>query len=92
MAAGFQEAVVRVLVEKSLQACRKKGLKSLVVGGGVAANNYLRSRMEQEAKDAGVRVWFPAKGLNLDNAAMVAGLGYQLFKKGRRDNYYLTPA
>ena len=92
MAAGFQEAVVRVLVEKSLQACRKKGLKSLVVGGGVAANNYFRSRMEREAKDAGVRVWFPAKGLNLDNAAMVAGLGYQLFKKGRRDNYYLTPA
>ena len=92
MAAGFQEAVVRVLVEKSLQACRQKGLKSLVVGGGVAANNYFRSRMEREAKDAGVRVWFPAKGLNLDNAAMVAGLGYQLFKKGRRDNYYLTPA
>ncbi len=92
MAAGFQEAVVRVLVEKSLQACRKKRLKSLVVGGGVAANNYFRLRMEEEAKKSGVRVWFPAKGLNLDNAAMVAGLGYQLFKKGRRDNYYLTPA
>ena len=92
MAAGFQQAVVKVLVEKSLQACRQKRLKSLVIGGGVAANNYFRSRMEQEAKEAGVRVWFPAKGLNLDNAAMVAGLGYQLFKKGQRDNYYLTPA
>lgn len=92
MAAGFQEAVVKVLVGKSLQACRKKRLKSLVVGGGVAANNYFRLRMEEEAKKAGVRVWFPAKGLNLDNAAMVAGLGYQLFRKGQRDNYYLTPA
>ncbi len=92
MAAGFQEAVVKVLVEKSLQACRKKRVDSLVVGGGVAANNYFRLRMEEEAKKAGVRVWFPAKGLNLDNAAMVAGLGYQLFRKGQRDNYYLTPA
>jgi N6-L-threonylcarbamoyladenine synthase len=92
MAAGFQEAVVKVLVDKSLQACRQKRLKSLVIGGGVAANNYFRLRMEEEAKKAGVRVWFPAKGLNLDNAAMVAGLGYQLFRKGQRDNYYLTPA
>lgn len=90
LAASFQKAVVEALIEKSFLACRRKNIKTLVVGGGVAANNYLRNRFQEEAVLRGVKVHFPAKGLNLDNAAMIAGLGYQLFKKGKKSNYYLN--
>ncbi|MBM3248094.1 MAG: tRNA (adenosine(37)-N6)-threonylcarbamoyltransferase complex transferase subunit TsaD [Candidatus Omnitrophica bacterium] len=82
IAAGFQEAVVNNLVEKSLSACRKLKIKRLVLGGGVVANSRLREKLLSEAKIQGVKVYFPQKALCLDNAAMVAGLGYRVFKKG----------
>ena len=83
-------------------ACERHKINTLVVGGGVAANNYMRNKFKEEAESrnpplakgmrGGVRnikVYFPGKGLTLDNAAMIAGLGYQLFKRGQRSNYYL---
>lgn len=73
---AFQEGVVNVLVEKSLEACRKKKARTLLVGGGVAANSTLRSRLMEKGKEAGVRVHFPPIPLCMDNAAMVAGLAY----------------
>jgi len=82
IAAGFQEAVVNNLVEKSLSACRKLKIKRLVLGGGVVANSRLREKLSSEARIQGVKVYFPQKALCLDNAAMVAGLGYRVFKKG----------
>jgi len=51
IAAGFQEAVVEVLVRKSLTACRQESLKRIVVTGGVAANGYLRDCMTAAAKN-----------------------------------------
>jgi N6-L-threonylcarbamoyladenine synthase len=78
--ASFQEAVVDILIKKSLDACKKKKTKNLVVGGGVAANLYLRDRFRKSAKEENLEVYFPSLELCLDNAAMVAGLGYQLFK------------
>ena len=102
LAASFQKAVVEALIEKSFLACERHKINTLVVGGGVAANNYLRNKFKEEAESrnpplakgmrGGVRnikVYFPGKGLTLDNAAMIAGLGYQLFKRGQRSNYYL---
>mgnify|MGYP001560603823 FL=1 len=71
-------------------ACRRKKIKTLVVGGGVAANNYLRNKFQEEAAARNIKVYFPGPGLTLDNAAMIAGLGYQLFKRGKRSNYYLN--
>jgi len=82
IAASFQEAVVNSLVDKSLAACKSKRVKTLLVGGGVAANNRLRGKFLSEAKIRGIRVFFPDKQLCMDNAAMVAGLGYKLFKTG----------
>lgn len=90
IAAGFQKAVVEALVEKSLLACSRHKIDTLVVGGGVAQNSYLRNQLEQEAKLKNTKVYFPAAGLSLDNAAMIAGLGCQLFKRGERSDYYLT--
>ena len=82
---------MEALVEKSLLACERRKIATLVVGGGVAANSYLRSRMEEEARLKNVDVFFPDFALSLDNAAMIAGLGYQLYKRGKRSNYYLGP-
>jgi N6-L-threonylcarbamoyladenine synthase len=74
--ASFQEAVVNALVEKSLRACKLKKVKSLMVGGGVAANSRLREALCCEAEKQKVRVYFPAKEFCLDNAAMVAAAAY----------------
>lgn len=82
IAASFQEAAVNTLINKSLLACRMKRCARLVVGGGVAANNRLRVEFLERAGEAGIEVCFPAKAFCMDNAAMVAGMGYQLFKKG----------
>ncbi len=81
LAASFQESVVNVLINKSLLACRRKKAKQLLVGGGVAANRYLREKLVSSLKDSGVACLFPHTGLCMDNGAMVAGLAYHLYKK-----------
>ena len=88
--ASFQEAVVDVLVQKSLRACEEFGTKTLIVGGGVAANSRLRERLIQEGIERGMEILFPSKGLSVDNAAMIAGLGGALFKKGYRSGLSFT--
>ncbi|MEW6100846.1 MAG: tRNA (adenosine(37)-N6)-threonylcarbamoyltransferase complex transferase subunit TsaD [Candidatus Omnitrophota bacterium] len=75
--ASFQEAVVSVLLQKAFLACSIKRIKSIVVGGGVAANHCLRQRLSEEAKIKGISAYFPPLSFCLDNAAMVAGLGYK---------------
>ena len=91
MAASFQRSVVEALVEKSFLACALSRIKTLVIGGGVAGNQYLQNRFKEEARERNINIYFPAPGLSLDNAAMIAGLGYQLYKQGKRSNYYRTP-
>jgi N6-L-threonylcarbamoyladenine synthase len=90
IAASFQEAVINTLIKKSLLACQIKKVKRLVIGGGVAANNRLRERFCREAADKGIECYFPSKELCMDNAAMVAGLGYQLFRKGYSSDFGLS--
>jgi N6-L-threonylcarbamoyladenine synthase len=83
IAASFQKAVIETLVEKSFFACRMEESRRLVVGGGVAANSTLRSAFTKRATQEGVEVLFPAVEHCMDNAAMVAGLSYHLYKIGR---------
>ena len=90
IAASFQETVIDTLIKKSLLACKHKKVNRLVVGGGVAANIRLRERFYQEAKKFSLNIHFPAKEFCTDNAAMVAGLGYRLFKKGYREELNLN--
>ncbi len=73
---AFQKSVVDILVIKALAACRKLNVQTLLVGGGVAANSALRQRLTEEARRKGIKVYFPAMALCMDNAAMIAGLGY----------------
>lgn len=90
IAASFQESVIDTLVLKSLSACKIKRVNRLVIGGGVAANNRLRDKLSQAARYSGVNCFFPPASLCMDNAAMVAGFGYQLFKKGYSSDLHLT--
>lgn len=80
IAASFERAAIDMLVRRLLQAARDTGLGRVVVGGGVAANTYLRERLRR----SDVAVHFPAKILCTDNAAMVAGLGYRHINDGLR--------
>ncbi|MDD5281715.1 MAG: tRNA (adenosine(37)-N6)-threonylcarbamoyltransferase complex transferase subunit TsaD [Candidatus Omnitrophica bacterium] len=90
LAASFQESVTDVLVRKSLLACKRKKVKHLLIGGGVAANGYLRQKFISASGNAGVDCFFPEIGLCMDNAAMVGGLAYFLYKQGARSSLYLN--
>ncbi|MCX5649104.1 MAG: tRNA (adenosine(37)-N6)-threonylcarbamoyltransferase complex transferase subunit TsaD [Planctomycetota bacterium] len=83
VAASFQEAVVDVLVTKTLRAAEASGVDRVIVGGGVAANRRLRARLQEEAGRAGIEVLLPAMRFCTDNAAMVAGLAYHYARAGR---------
>jgi N6-L-threonylcarbamoyladenine synthase len=76
LAASFQEAVVDVLIEKTLKAAARLALERIVVVGGVAANSRLRERLQTEASALGKRVFFPPLSLCTDNAAMIAAVAH----------------
>lgn len=80
IAASFQEAVVEVLVKKTLMAAKETGIDIVVIGGGVAANSRLRTMAQSMAEKENIKVRIPRPGLCTDNGAMVASLGAQLFK------------
>jgi len=79
IAASFQAACIDVLVEKIKRAARKFNAKSIVIGGGVSANRGLRAAMQSFF----LPTFFPPMAYCTDNAAMIAGLGYELLKSGR---------
>ncbi len=90
LAASFQYSVVRWIVEKSLAACELKGVKDLVVGGGVSANSHLREELVRQAAEKGIEVSIPPLGLTGDNAAMIARRGLELFESGSSAGLNLT--
>ena len=83
--ASYQEAIVEVLVEKTLAAAEISDLTSVVVCGGVAANSRLREKFLDEGQSRGFEVYIPPMVLCTDNAAMIAVVGENLLRKGRRD-------
>jgi len=72
LAAATQEAIVDVLVAKSLRALRDTGLRRVVVAGGVGANTLLREKLDAGAAKMGARVHYPPLALCTDNGAMIA--------------------
>ena len=72
IAHAAQEAIVEVLVHKSLSALKQTGLKQLVVAGGVGANQRLRAQLDQAANKHGFRVFYPDLEFCTDNGAMIA--------------------
>ena len=86
LAASFQAAVVEVLVEKTCRAARATAAKSVLVAGGVAANEHLRAEM---ARASSAPLHLPPVELCTDNAAMVASAGYYRFDAGERSDWDL---
>jgi len=84
VAASFQEAVVDVLVDRTLEALRRTGAHGVLLGGGVAANSRLRERLPAAAAAAGAAVCCPPRRLCTDNAAVVAGVAYHQVRAGQR--------
>ncbi|OGH66243.1 MAG: tRNA (adenosine(37)-N6)-threonylcarbamoyltransferase complex transferase subunit TsaD [Candidatus Magasanikbacteria bacterium RIFCSPHIGHO2_02_FULL_41_13] len=80
--ASFQEAVVDSLLIKVQKAAKKLGPKMIVIGGGVSANNRLRSKFRASLKDLGIPVYAPSKKMCTDNAAMIAIAAYYKFLRG----------
>ena len=79
IAASFQKTAIDMMVDRVNKAVGATGLKRVVVGGGVAANRYLRETLSGKEE---IEVFFPPIHLCTDNGAMVAGIGYHLLKSG----------
>ena len=75
LARAVEEAIVDVLVSKSLAALEQAGMDSLVVAGGVGANRHLRATLNAAAARLGARVYYPEMALCTDNGAMIALVG-----------------
>jgi len=90
LAAEFQEAVVDVLVAKSLSACTITGMHRLVVAGGVGANQLLRTRLSAAGARIGVAVYYPDAALCTDNGAMIAFAGALRLASGAARDYRFT--
>jgi len=84
LAYGFQESVVDVLVTKTLRAARRAGARSVVLGGGVAANRVLRERLADGARAAGFPLVVPRPALCTDNGAMIGAAGARRWVAGAR--------
>jgi len=93
IAASFQAAVIDVLVKKTQRAVEKIGAKTVLLGGGVAANNQLRAALQKMCdSDAGAKKLLIApKQYCTDNAVMVASLAYYKFKAGLFADLTLEP-
>ncbi|HLZ08555.1 MAG TPA: tRNA (adenosine(37)-N6)-threonylcarbamoyltransferase complex transferase subunit TsaD, partial [Chloroflexota bacterium] len=83
VAASFQEAVVDVLVTKTLRAAEEFGVRQVLLAGGVAANRHLRNEMDRRLDR---QVIYPPLALCTDNAAMIAAAGYFRFRAGYRSD------
>jgi N6-L-threonylcarbamoyladenine synthase len=94
VARAFVDAVVDVLVAKSVRALRDTGLRQLVIAGGVGANSQLRSALGRESRKKGFDVFYPAPELCTDNGAMIAFAAALRLKAGegsRRSEFSVRP-
>jgi N6-L-threonylcarbamoyladenine synthase len=85
IAYAFQEAAIDTLVIKAKKALEYTQFRSLVVAGGVGANQLLRRRLKEMGQGLGAQVFYPRPEYCTDNGAMVAYLGCQRLLKGEQD-------
>jgi N6-L-threonylcarbamoyladenine synthase len=89
IAASFQKSVVDTLVEKTIKAALEHNIKTVAIGGGVAANSKLRADIKAACDSKDIKCIVPPFELCTDNAAMIGCAGYFRYKKGMLADYSL---
>ena len=87
MVASFQKAVVDVLVQRTLRACREQSVRTVLVTGGVACNSRLRRAFDEVGAREDLDVYFPSPCYTTDNAAMIAAAGFLHLERDRIASY-----
>jgi N6-L-threonylcarbamoyladenine synthase len=82
VAASFAEAVADVLTAKTIAACRRHDVSTLVIGGGFSANSQLREMAAKRCAEAGIDLRIPPIRYCTDNGAMIAALGSAVVRAG----------
>lgn len=90
VAASFQEAVVEVLVNKTILAAKDYRMDKITLAGGVASNSALRASMKEACNKNNIQLYYPSPILCTDNAAMIASAAYYDYLKGIRSGLDLN--
>lgn len=90
VAASFQQAVVDVLADKTLDCALTNGIQQVVLSGGVAANSLLRQTLADRCREKGIDFYAPNLSLCTDNGAMIACVGYYDYSLGVRSRWNLN--
>ncbi len=89
VAASFQEAVIEVLVDKSIKLAKERKSDKIVMAGGVASNQGLRDMMKKRAEKENIEVLYPSRILCTDNAAMIGSAAYFSHRAGKKSDLSL---
>lgn len=90
VAASFQKAVIDVLVDHAMHACKEYDFKKFAIAGGVASNAHLRVAMEEACRKRKIQFYHPSPILCTDNAAMIGAAAYYEYQKGVRSGLDLN--
>ena len=82
VACSFQHSALDILADKAIEACAQYGLSTIAIGGGVAANGYLREYLTKRCEEENIKLVLPKKVNCTDNAAMIAAEGYIQYLSG----------
>lgn len=90
VAASFQEAVVDVLADHTMQAMEAEGISTLLLAGGVSANSQLRGRFQALCATKGYQLYYPPRSLCTDNAAMIGAAAAYKYDRNEFSGYHLN--